>query len=132
MSSPSSARQLVSEKAFAHFNNDSIHNFHIRVVPVGLWSIGVRSIINTDVYITTSTKFYLLIQFSSSLSGTDQGLFNNAAQSWNHDFYWKCMKAGGGGAPTGKIAAMIDAQFGSYDKFKSEFMTAGKQIFLRT
>lgn len=47
-------------------------------------------------------------------------LFNNAAQSWNHDFYWKCMKSGGGGVPTGKIAAIIDKNFGSYDAFKKQ------------
>ena len=59
-------------------------------------------------------------------TGTNQGLFNNAAQSWNHAFYWDCMKANGGGVATGKIAAMIDKQFGSYDKFKTEFTNAGK------
>ena len=67
-----------------------------------------------------------LCSWLSILSGTNQGLFNNAAQSWNHAFYWDCMKANGGGVATGKIAAMIDAQFGSYDKFKAEFTAAGK------
>lgn len=47
-------------------------------------------------------------------------LFNNAAQSWNHDFYWKCMKSGGGGAPTGNIGALIDKNFGSYEAFKKQ------------
>merc|ERR1719440_2488186 len=41
------------------------------------------------------------------------GLFNNAAQAWNHDFYWKCMKPGGGGEPTGAIAEQIKKDFGS-------------------
>lgn len=49
------------------------------------------------------------------------GLFNNAAQHWNHSFFWKCLKPGGGGAPTGDVAAAIDRDFGSYDKFKAEF-----------
>ena len=48
------------------------------------------------------------------------GLFNNAAQIWNHTFYWHSMKPGGGGKPTGKIAQMIDAAFGSYDNFRKE------------
>ncbi|MBF0560409.1 MAG: superoxide dismutase [Alphaproteobacteria bacterium] len=49
------------------------------------------------------------------------GLFNNAAQVWNHTFFWHCMKPGGGGAPTGDLKARIDAAFGSVDKFKEEF-----------
>ena len=49
------------------------------------------------------------------------GLFNNAAQVWNHTFYWNCLKPNGGGAPTGKLADAINAAFGSFDKFKEEF-----------
>jgi Fe-Mn family superoxide dismutase len=49
------------------------------------------------------------------------GLFNNAAQVWNHTFYWNCLKPNGGGAPTGKLAEAIDAAFGSFDAFKAEF-----------
>ncbi len=49
------------------------------------------------------------------------GVFNNAAQVWNHSFYWNCLKPNGGGAPTGALAAAIDAAFGSFDKFKEEF-----------
>jgi len=57
------------------------------------------------------------------------GVFNNAAQVWNHTFFWHCLKAGGGGAPTGAIAAMIDEAFGSYDKFRDEFKQAGVTQF---
>ncbi len=49
------------------------------------------------------------------------GLFNNAAQSWNHTFYWNSLKGNGGGKPSGKIAQLIDAAFGSYDGFRKEF-----------
>ena len=49
------------------------------------------------------------------------GMFNNAAQVWNHTFYWNCLKPNGGGAPTGKLADAINAAFGSFDKFKEEF-----------
>jgi Fe-Mn family superoxide dismutase len=52
------------------------------------------------------------------------GIFNNAAQVWNHTFYWNCMKPGGGGSPSGDLASAIDAAFGSYDKFKEEFKNA--------
>jgi Fe-Mn family superoxide dismutase len=49
------------------------------------------------------------------------GLFNNAAQVWNHTFYWNCLKPNGGGEPTGKLAEAIDASFGSFEAFKAEF-----------
>jgi Fe-Mn family superoxide dismutase len=50
-------------------------------------------------------------------------LFNNAAQIWNHTFYWHSMKPKGGGKPTGKLATMIDASFGSFDAFRKELAT---------
>jgi superoxide dismutase, Fe-Mn family len=59
----------------------------------------------------------------------DGGLFNNAAQVWNHTFYWRCMKPGGGGAPSGGLAAAIDAAFGSFEAFKTEFSQAAVTQF---
>ena len=53
------------------------------------------------------------------------GIFNNAAQVWNHTFFWHSMKPNGGGAPTGKLLEKITADFGSVDKFKEEFKAAG-------
>ncbi|MBY6063337.1 superoxide dismutase [Fe] [Pseudidiomarina sediminum] len=49
------------------------------------------------------------------------GVFNNAAQVWNHTFYWHCLSPNGGGEPTGALADAINAAFGSFDKFKEEF-----------
>ena len=57
------------------------------------------------------------------------GIFNNAAQVWNHDFYWKSMKPNGGGAPTGELAAKIDSDLGGLDKFKEAFKAAGATQF---
>ncbi len=57
------------------------------------------------------------------------GIFNNAAQVWNHSFFWKCMKPKGGGRPTGAVAQKIDADFGSYEKFAEEFKNAGVTQF---
>jgi Fe-Mn family superoxide dismutase len=57
------------------------------------------------------------------------GIFNNAAQTWNHSFYWQCMKPNGGGKPTGQIAQKIDADFGSYEKFAEELKNAGLTQF---
>lgn len=52
-------------------------------------------------------------------------LFNNVGQHYNHSFFWNCLSPNGGGAPTGDIAAKIDAAFGSYDDFKKEFVAGG-------
>ena len=49
------------------------------------------------------------------------GIYNNAAQIWNHTFFWSCMKPQGGGAPTGALLEAINAKWGSFDKFKEEF-----------
>jgi Fe-Mn family superoxide dismutase len=60
---------------------------------------------------------------------SEGGVFNNAAQIWNHSFYWHCMKPAGGGQPTGDLAAAITRDFGSYDKFKEEFSQAAATQF---
>ena len=52
------------------------------------------------------------------------GLFNNAAQVWNHTFYWHCLSPNGGGAPTGKVAELIERDFGSFDAFVEKFNAA--------
>ena len=57
------------------------------------------------------------------------GIFNNAAQVWNHSFFWNCLKPAGGGAPTGALAAKIEQDFGSFEKFKEEFSTAAATQF---
>jgi Fe-Mn family superoxide dismutase len=57
------------------------------------------------------------------------GVFNNAAQIWNHTFYWNSLKPKGGGAPSGAIKAKIEAAFGSYDKFKEDFAQAAVTQF---
>jgi Fe-Mn family superoxide dismutase len=51
------------------------------------------------------------------------GVFNNAAQIWNHTFFWQSLKPAGGGKPTGALAAKIDQTFGSYEKFAEQFKT---------
>ena len=58
-----------------------------------------------------------------------QGVFNNAAQVWNHTFFWSSIKPAGGGAPTGDLAARIDKDFGSFEKFKEEFTAAATTQF---
>jgi Fe-Mn family superoxide dismutase len=53
-------------------------------------------------------------------------IFNNAAQAWNHDFFWHSMKPGGGGAPSGDLVARIDRTFGGFDKLREAFAEAAK------
>ncbi|MCH2159679.1 MAG: superoxide dismutase [Fe] [Oleiphilaceae bacterium] len=48
-------------------------------------------------------------------------VFNNAAQIWNHTFYWNCLSPNGGGAPTGKVADAINEAFGSFEEFQAAF-----------
>jgi len=57
------------------------------------------------------------------------GIFNNAAQVWNHSFYWHSMSPSGGGKPSGKLADKINEDFGSVEKFLEEFKTAAATQF---
>jgi Fe-Mn family superoxide dismutase len=56
-------------------------------------------------------------------------LFNNAAQTWNHTFFWNCLKPGGGGKPSGKLASRIDSDLGGYDGFRENFAKAAIECF---
>lgn len=57
------------------------------------------------------------------------GVFNNAAQIWNHTFYWHCLSPNGGGAASGAVAAAINTAFGSFDQFKEAFTTSAINNF---
>ena len=57
------------------------------------------------------------------------GMFNNAAQIWNHTFYWNCLKPAGGGEPTGKLADAINAAFGDFARFKEQFTDTSIKTF---
>lgn len=81
------------------------------------------------------TKLNAMVEADASLAGksledlvrtSKGGLFNQAAQVWNHTFYWHSLKPGGGGEPTGAIKEAIDKSFGSFSAFKEKFSaTAG-------
>ena len=60
---------------------------------------------------------------------SEGGVFNNAAQVWNHTFYWNCLSPNGGGQASGAIADAIDAAFGSFDAFKEQFTNAAINNF---
>ena len=65
----------------------------------------------------------------SEKDASKMGVFNNAAQVWNHTFYWHSMKPNGGGKPTGKVLEKIEKDFGSFDNFVTEFKNAGATQF---
>lgn len=60
---------------------------------------------------------------------SEGGIFNNAAQTWNHTFFWNCMGPGKGGEATGKVGDMIKEKWGSFDKFKEEFSNSAATNF---
>lgn len=60
---------------------------------------------------------------------SDGGVFNNAAQIWNHTFYWHCLSPNGGGQPGGKLGKMIERDFGSFDEFKKKFTETAINTF---
>ena len=57
------------------------------------------------------------------------GVFNNAAQIWNHTFYWHCLSPNGGGEPTGELADAINAAFGSFEAFQKQFTESAVNNF---
>ncbi|HEV7760226.1 MAG TPA: superoxide dismutase [Acidimicrobiales bacterium] len=63
------------------------------------------------------------------LAAEPGGVFNNAAQVWNHTFYWHSMTPGGGGEPDGDLKTAIDTSFGSVDEFKQTFTDKAKTLF---
>ncbi len=65
----------------------------------------------------------------SLVRASEGGIFNNAAQIYNHTFYWNCMKNGGGGVPSGALAQRIETDFGSFDSFRRELTQAAVTLF---
>jgi len=85
-------------------------------------------------YVTNLNKLIVGTPFENSsldqmvLKATG-GIFNNAAQVWNHTFYWNSFKHNGGGLPTGKLGDAITNFFGSFDNFKEKFSVAALSLF---
>jgi len=70
--------------------------------------------------LTTGTE-YAESSLEDVVRSAQGGLFNNAAQVWNHSFYWNCLSPNGGGEPAGSLATAIKAAFGSFEEFKGKF-----------
>lgn len=67
--------------------------------------------------------------FEEIILKSEGGIFNNAAQIWNHTFYWNCLTPNGGGVPRGELISAIEKTFGSFEEFKEKFSTAAATLF---
>ena len=77
-------------------------------------------------YVTNLNKLVVGTEFENAslediIKKSSGGIFNNAAQVWNHTFYWHCLSPNGGGVPTGNLAELINRHFGSFESFKEKF-----------
>jgi Fe-Mn family superoxide dismutase len=69
------------------------------------------------------------LSLEAIIKASDGGIFNNAAQVWNHSFYWHCLSPQGGGEPQGKLATAISQAFGSFAAFREKFSDAAVKNF---
>ncbi|RKW20600.1 superoxide dismutase [Candidatus Gracilibacteria bacterium] len=63
------------------------------------------------------------------IQNSNGGIFNNAGQAWNHEFFWKCMTPNSKKTPNGEISKLIDRDFGSFENFKEKFIDSGVNNF---
>ncbi len=87
-----------------------------------------------NAYVTNLNKLIKGTEFENAalediIKKASGGIYNNAAQIWNHTFFWNCMKPNGGGAPTGALADAINAKWGSFDDFKKAFQASAAGNF---
>jgi len=76
----------------------------------------------------TGTEFEK-VSLEEIIRKSSGGIFNNAAQVWNHTFYWNCLSPKGGGEPAGELADALIKQFGSFAQFKEKFTNAAVTLF---
>lgn len=85
-------------------------------------------------YVTNLNKLIAGTEFEDMslediIKKSSGGIFNNAAQVWNHTFYWNCLAADAGGKPSGELAKAIDETFGFFDEFKAKFSATAAGTF---
>jgi Fe-Mn family superoxide dismutase len=76
----------------------------------------------------TGTEFANIV-LEEIIKKASGGIFNNAAQLWNHTFYWNSLAPAGGGEPSGELATLINRNFGSFAGFKEKFTAAATTLF---
>jgi Fe-Mn family superoxide dismutase len=77
----------------------------------------------------TESGEYAGASLEAIITGSSGGVFNNAAQIWNHTFYWNCLSPTGGGDPQGELGEALIAQFGSMDGFREQFTATAVTTF---
>lgn len=87
-----------------------------------------------NAYVTNLNKLiegtaYESMSLEEIIRESEGGLFNNAAQHFNHSFFWKCLRPAGGDGPSGDLADAINKSFGSLENFQKEFTTAAATLF---
>jgi Fe-Mn family superoxide dismutase len=87
-----------------------------------------------NAYVTNLNKLIKGTEFENAalediIKKASGGIYNNAAQIWNHTFFWNCMKPNGGGAPTGALADAINAKWGGFDDFRKAFQASAAGNF---
>ncbi|AOA59027.1 superoxide dismutase [Acinetobacter larvae] len=104
-------------KETLEFHHDKHHNTYV---------VNLNNLIkDTDL----ESKSLEEIIVATAGDASKAGIFNNAAQVWNHTFYWNSMKPNGGGKATGALAAKIEEDFGSFENFAEEFSKAATTQF---
>lgn len=102
-----------------HISEETMHYHHSKHV---------------QAYVDKTNKFKEGTEFAEKpleeiVKNSSGGLYNNAAQLWNHEFFWPCMSPNGGGTPSGSLADAIDKSFGSFNDFKEKFKTSAAGLF---
>jgi Fe-Mn family superoxide dismutase len=69
------------------------------------------------------------LELESIILTSEGGIYNNAAQTWNHTFFWNCLSPNSGGLPTGKVLDELIQNFGTFDSFKEKFSNAAATLF---
>ncbi|MGM0626161.1 MAG: superoxide dismutase [Bacteroidota bacterium] len=77
----------------------------------------------------TEDTEYANMSLEDVIKKSDGGVFNNAAQTWNHTFYWEGFSPDGGGKPSGEISEAINKQWGDFEKFKDDFSKKAATLF---
>lgn len=114
---PKNALEPYISARTLEFHHDKHHNAYV---------VNANNLLkNTDM----ENEDIITIIKKTAGDNTKTGIFNNTAQVWNHTFLWNSMKPEGGGKPAGKIAEMIEHDFGGYEKFIEEFKNAGATQF---
>jgi superoxide dismutase, Fe-Mn family len=117
--------QLPYEKtAFAGFISEEGFNYHY-----GKHHQTYVTNLNNNIKGTKYEGLTLEQIIIESAKDKAPAVFNNAAQHWNHSFFWNSISPAGGGAPKGKIADLINADFGSYENFKEKFAPSAVGVF---